>query len=439
MRLLTRGIFWFGAYLALVVGPLAAAMVSPSPGRSFAAELGAAAGLLAFGLLAVELALVARLGPASAPFGTDALMLLHRHMGLAAIGFALGHVLLSSGLGAGAAALILAEGGHGTRLGAVALWAALLLVGSSLVRRRLRVPYELWRAVHVLLAIVIVAAAYRHARAFPGHAADPLVARTLAAWTAAFLALLGYYRVLRPLLRWRRPFELLENRDEGADVRTLVLRPAGGHRLTFEPGQFVWVNTGRTPFSSREHPVSLSSSAEPDDRGTLELSIKALGDWSRDVVPDLRAGTRVWLDGPFGAFTPDRVPAQGFVLIAGGIGISPMRSILRTLRDRRDPRPVLLFHAAHDASRAVFTAELEALRDEMPLTIVTVFEERAPGEDGERGFVTPEVLRRHLPADRTHLAFFVCGPVPMMEAIEEALAELRVAPERVCTERFDMV
>lgn len=339
----------------------------------------------------------------------------------------------------GGAAWIGLGGGSVARTGAVALWATLLLVGSSLARRRLRLPYEAWRIAHVLLAVTIVAASALHVRAAGGHSRDPLVAGVVLVWAAAFLALLARYRLLRPLLQARRPWEVVANRDEGADVRTLVLRPVGHEGMSFQPGQFAWLTTGRSPFAFNDHPLSFSSSAELGEDRALELSIKALGDWSRDVVPDLEPGSRVWLDGPFGAFTPDRVPAQGFVLIAGGIGITPMRSILLTLRDRGDPRPVLLLHAAHDGRRAVFTGELRALEREMPLTVVRVYEEPEPDDEAERGLVTGELLRRHLPADAARRAFFVCGPAPMMDSLEDVLFELDVPPERIHTERFDMV
>jgi len=157
------------------------------------------------------------------------------------------------------------------------------------------------------------------------------------------------------------------------------------------------------------------------------------------VVPALEPGARLWVDGPFGAFTPEQRAAQGYVLIAGGIGISPMRSIITTLRDREDVRPVLLFYAARDASRLAFREEIERLRGQMNLEVVYVFESPGPEWSGERGYVSADVLRRHLPRQYRHFQFFVCGPVPMMDAVEKALRELGVPAGAVQTERFDMV
>jgi mono/diheme cytochrome c family protein len=127
------------------------------------------------------------------------------------------------------------------------------------------------------------------------------------------------------------------------------------------------------------------------------------------------------------------------VLIAGGIGISPMRSILLTLRDREDARPVVLFYAAHDWSRVSFRDEIDALTRTLNLTVVYVFEQ--PGDDwtGERGFVTADVVRRHLPRQYRRFVCFVCGPVPRMDALEKTLVEIGVPNRAVETERFDMV
>jgi predicted ferric reductase len=197
--------------------------------------------------------------------------------------------------------------------------------------------------------------------------------------------------------------------------------------------------TGNTPFSAQQHPLTISSSAELGPERGLELSVKALGDWSRESVPNLAAGTRAWVDGPFGIFSIDRAEAPGFIMIAGGIGITPMRSMLLSMRDRGDVRPVVLIFAARNRERAVFIGELEALAQKMPLRLVPVYEAPPPDWGGERGFVTKALLQRHLPPQYLRWQHFVCGPGPMMDSVERSLSELGVPPERVRTERFDMV
>jgi predicted ferric reductase len=439
MGLLLRAVVGSAAYLALATLPLALALVADpiARPRPFALELSVALGLVAFALFALELGLVSRLRAASEPFGTDALMLFHRQMGIAASLFALAHPLL---LGRGALALANPfSGPAASRLGAASLWSAVALVLSSVLRKRLGLRYELWKGAHQLLAITVIGTMWLHVRAVGGYSSAPLVSGVTTGYSLLFVGLMLRYEVVRPLLLARRPWVVVDNRDEGASTRTLVLRPAGHRGIDFSPGQFAWLLTGRTPLLSQQHPISFSSSAAPAAERRVELSIKALGDWSGGVVPALEPGARVWLDGPFGAFTVDRAAAQGFVLIAGGIGITPMRSILLTMRDRGDRRPVVLFHAASHPRRAVFRAELQGLRSELDLRIVEVFEEPDADWAGERGRVTADVLRRHLPADLRHLEFLVCGPPGMIDGVERALLGLGVAPERLTSERFDMV
>src|SRR5262249_28169487 len=92
----------------------------------------------------------------------------------------------------------------------------------------------------------------------------------------------------------------------------------------FRPGQFAWLTTGKTPLKITGHPFSFSSSAAVSD-GQVEMTIRNLGDFT-SKIGHIPVGQRVYLDGPYGAFTIDRNPADMHVLIAGGVGITPMMS-----------------------------------------------------------------------------------------------------------------
>ena len=114
-----------------------------------------------------------------------------------------------------------------------------------------------------------------------------------------------------------------------------------------------------SPFKITGHPFSFSSSAEATD-GRVEMSIRNLGDFTSEIhkVP---VGKRVYLDGPYGAFTIGN-PADMHVLIAGGVGVTPMMSMIRTLADRGDTRPVILLYGSKDWESITFREELEALK-----------------------------------------------------------------------------
>lgn len=441
MGLLFRGAVWFGLYVLLAILPLVvAAVADPHPGaRGFVSELAVGAGLVAFALMSMQFALVTRLKAASQPFGTDAMMQFHRQLGITAVVLVVLHPLLLLPGGAGPASWQPFTGGTVTRTGAAALWGALLILFTSLFRRGLRLSYGAWNGIHLLGALLVVGAMTWHVMAAAGYTAAPVVRWMLGGYAFLAVVLLLRYRILRPAFLRRRPWTVVENRDEGADTRTLLVRPDGHRGFAFQPGQFAWVITGPNPLLGAQHPVTISSSAEPSPGGELEFSIKALGDWSSRVVPALEPGDRLWVDGPYGVFTPDREPGQGLVLIAGGIGISPMRSMLLTMRDRADRRPALLFYAAHDAGRAPYLGELEKLAESMALEVVHVWEVPEADWQGEQGRIDADMLRRHLPAHCEHYQYFVCGPVPMTDAMERALTAIGIPADRVHSERFNLV
>jgi len=439
--MLARGIAWFSCYVLLVVAPAAIAVaVDPFPvPRPALVEISVALGLLAFPLVLAQFALVSHLQAASRPFGTDALVQFHRYMGFLALAFVIAHPVLLNLRVLPWSGWSPFSGNPVFRSGAVASWAIVALVVTTVLRRRLRLSYEAWRTVHLALALTAAAAMVAHVLAVNGYSRPGPMRVVFTGYVLLAGAVLMAYRLVRPLRLRSQPWTVVENLDEGASTRTLRVRPAGHPGFPFDPGQFAWLITGSSPFSSQQHPLSIASSAERPADGSIEFAVKALGDWSTGVVPGLAPGARVWVEGAYGAFTTEGKAGQGFVLIAGGIGIAPVRSMLQTLRDRGDRRHVVLVYAAHDETRAPFRREIERLRGKINLDVVYVFE--APPEDwtGERGFLTMDVLRRHLPAHFTRYHYFVCGPPPMMDAVEAMLIEAGVAPASIDSERFQVV
>jgi predicted ferric reductase len=171
----------------------------------------------------------------------------------------------------------------------------------------------------------------------------------------------------------------------------------------------------------------------------VSLTIKAAGDFTR-TIPDVAVGTRVYVDGPHGVFSMDGRQAPGYVFIAGGVGVTPLYSMLLTMRERQDVRPVTLFYGSATSEEIIFRDELAELADAMPnLEVVHVITRPAAGWTGESGQITADLLRRHLPPQFLRYQYFVCGSTPMMDAMEDVLVEIGVPFGQVSTERFDMV
>jgi predicted ferric reductase len=203
--------------------------------------------------------------------------------------------------------------------------------------------------------------------------------------------------------------------------------------MHFAAGQFAWLSLEPSALALQQNPFSFSSSAERRDR--VELTIKELGDFT-STIGSVRPGTAAFIEGPYGALViPDN--ASGAVFIAGGVGITPIMSMLRTLSDRGDTRPLALIYATSGPERTLFLDELPTLRTRLQLEIVHVFEN--PGQEPcERGMLTADILERRIPVDRPDLHYFICGPSPMMDLAEQVLALRDISMDRIHVERFDI-
>jgi predicted ferric reductase len=424
------------AYLALALLPLALAILPPRPtGRSFVLELSMALGFIGLGQLALQFGLIARYERISRPFGIDLVMQYHRQLGMIAIGLVVAHVaLLAVSSPLYRRLLNPLEGDLASRAGLVSTFCWLLLMVLSLWRTQLRVGYELWRISHGVLAVGALLLAVVHVWTAGRYIDVPWKATALTMWTVLLLGVILHLRMIKPAQLGRKPWEVVEVRAELGNTWTLGLSPVGHPGLHFAPGQFAWLKLG-SPWSIDEHPFSFSSSA--DRHGRVEFGIKELGDFS-GRIGQVPLGTRAFLDGPHGSFSTDFILAPGYVLIAGGIGISPLLSILRTLADRNDERPHLLIYACSRLDRAAFDQELDALEQKLRLQTVRVLEHPPPGWNGPAGYITASLLSQLLPpGDGRHV--LMCGPDVMMTAVESSLREAGVPEERIHMERFVLV
>ena len=444
MILIVRGALWYGLYLFLIVLPLATA-VAAQPDRlpqPFLLELGVAFGFIGFSIMGLEFALVSRIKAAAQPFGEDSLQLFHNLMGGAALLFILAHpaLLIISGYPANCWLNPFASCANtATRTAVFAVLALLILIGISIWRRKLRLRYEIWYVLHGVLALFVVFTALIHIFIIGRYTTTLTMKLVWLLYTSLILGLMFRYKIWTPVRNWKKRWVVVENRPEKGDCRTLVLKPVDHPGFSFQPGQFAWIKTGKTPFGLGQHPISFSSLGDVDPGGTVSFTIKNLGDWSGQEVPAVKPGNIVWLDGPHGVFTMDREQAMGYVFIGGGIGITPLYSMLQTMAEREDVRPVLLFYGAANSAAMTFQEELAALQGRLNLQVIPVFSQAETGWAGETGFINGDILKKYLPRQYRRFKYLICGPAPLMDAMETALPALGVPPENVLTERFDMV
>ncbi len=397
------------------------------------------AAVAASGLLLLTFVLPSRIRLITSSLGVERLLLRHRMIAVAAMLLALGHVLV---------VLVRPDGGLGVldlRVAPPRVWAGsaatlglVLLILLGLTRRRRRPRYEGWRLVHVVLANTVLFGVLLHVW-WLRHLTEYRVGLI---WFSCFAAgvagVTGYRWIWRPLRSRRRRYVVDEVREESPTAVTVVLHAVGHHGTEFQPGQFAWLKIGSSPFVFEEHPFTIASAATEPWR--KEFTIKALGDFT-EVLAGLRPGRPVHLDGPHGSFTLQGSRAVGFVMVAGGVGITPMLSMLRTLADRGDPRPVLLVVAGRTADDLLHRADHENLDSRLDLRVVEILEEPPEAWDGEVGRLTEAVLGANLPGrrSRSRMEYFICGPAPMVVATTRILRAWGVPPARIRSELFDVV
>lgn len=444
MKMTVRGIIFFGIYIFLVTLPLDTALLA-NPDRvtqPLLVEIAVGAGFVGFSLMALEFALISRINAAAQPFGQDALQLFHNIMGIVALGLLLVHpiLLIIHGYPANCWLNPFASCGNSATITAsLALYALILLIMTSIWRKTLHIPYEAWQVTHGLLAVFILISALVHIFILGRYTTTPIMKALWLLYAIIVVGLIAWYKILTPILRWNKQWEVIENRKERGESHTLVLKPINHTGLSFEPGQYAWIKKGSTPFGVGQHPISFSSNGDVPSGGTVSFTIKKLGDWSSTEVPAIEPEDRMWLDGPHGVLSSDREQGMGYILIAGGIGITPLYAMCQTMAGRGDIRPVVLFYGGNDWEGQTFREELEHLTSKMNLQVIHILNNPPENWPGERGYINQDILKRNLPNQYKRFVYFVCGPEPLMDAMEAALPELGVPAEKVFSERFGMV
>lgn len=433
-----RGGAWIALYLALVAAPLLLLLAGPLPkggGRGW--DFAMALGFGGLAVLGLQFVLTARFRRATAPFGIDIIYYFHRYAALGGVALVVAHYLvLRIGYADALGPLNPVAAPWPLTAGRLSLALFAILVVSSLARKRFGLEYDAWRRGHAVLAVAAMVLAIAHIQGVGHYTAAGWRGPVWVAYSALWLLVAGYIRVLRPWGLHRRPYRVTSVQPERGRSWTVTVAPERGAPVAFRPGQFAWLTLGRSPWSAREHPFSFSgSAAEPRER---RFTIKELGDFTR-TIGDLRPGTIAYVDGPHGVFSTDHFPdAPGFVFLAGGVGLAPVMSMLRTLADRGERRPLLLVHGSRRWDDVLFREEVLELRQRLALTVVHVLQEPPPGWTGATGVLSDDVVAPLTAPVAASAVFFVCGPKAMADAVQRTLRRQGVPLGRIQTELFDM-
>lgn len=438
MRVRAARVFWAAAIQVAILVPLVLSSAAGRPG-DLLMELSLGAGLLAMSTLVVAFVAGSRMRSITNAFGIERVLVSHRWFGLLAMLLVLGHtglVLLDDP--GNVRLLTFYAAPNRARAATAATIAIVLLCATSAFRRRLNWRYEVWRWTHALLATSALVLTALHVYLLNHLIRNPAMRAAFVSLATLVILALGRRWVIRPLLCPHRSYLVDAVRAESPMVSTLVLRPR--HRwqrgLRFAPGQFAWLrlNDSRQP---EDHPFTMASNAHRPRQ--LEFTIGQVGDFTRRIAA-LPPGRLVYVDGPYGSFTVDQRPRRAILLIAGGVGLTPMMSILRTLEYRGDDRPACLVIGARKLSDLLFRDELTSMSTRRPLRVLEVLSDPPAGWSGHRGRVDSHILRTAMPTrrERADVDVYICGAPPLVAGVRAVLRRLGVPPQRIHTEQFDM-
>lgn len=432
---------WISALGAAIVGP-AMLWLATAPAEPLWSRLSILTGLFALSSLVCAAVLPSRIRALNRAFGIESVIEVHRFLGVITAVLVLAHLACVVAADPSNVALLDVLAAPARAVAAVGATAALVvMVGAAALRQHLRLGYEWWRWMHVALGAAVLVLSATHVWLLNNLVRDAIMQLVLGLLLGTVVWVAGYRWLWRTLLDPSTEFVVAEVRAESPSVSTLVLEPVGGRHSddgcwAFAPGQFAWIRLDRT-LTAEEHPFTIASSAHLH---YTEFTIRHNGDFTR-ALRTLPPGSPVWVDGPHGAFTNDIGRCGGFVLIAGGVGITPMMSMLRTAADRGDTRPYRMITLAGTPEDLLFREELGFLRATLDLEVTEVLRRPRDGWDGHTGDLGVSLLAMVMRtvADPDDLDYFICGPPGLVNDALNVLDAIDVAPARVHTELFDFV
>jgi len=328
---------------------------------------------------------------------------------------------------------------------ALLLMVPLAVTSTNAMIKRLGGPR--WRALHRLVYVVAILGVV-HFYMQKKSKADLQLPVTF----AVTLAILLGYRLVAFLRRpqtpppattaqpkiWSGPMRVASITEETPDVRTFRFTTPDGAPLPFahEPGQYLVLSVF---IKGKKVNRTYTIASSPTQTAYCEITVKREdgGYVSRHLHEMLRAGDIINIAAPAGRFTFNGTQAESIVLIAGGVGITPLMSILRYLTDQRWPGEIHFVYTAKTPGDIIFRRELEDLQKRFPKLRLHVTLTRVESQDwaGKRGRITGELLKQAIP-DLVQHPIYICGPASMMEPTIQLLRELGVPAQQIKSEAF---
>jgi ferredoxin-NADP reductase len=307
-----------------------------------------------------------------------------------------------------------------------------------------RMGAKRWRALHRLAYVAAVCGVIHYYMQVKADVRRPLA-------FAGVLAILLGYRLVAARKKtpsaqpgapgrkiWSGPLRLDRIIRQTPDVQTFRFTSPGGGQLPFQhqPGQYLVISpviNGKKV----NRPYTISSSPTQTDYCEITVKREEMGVVSRHLHDTLREGDSLNISAPTGRFIFDGTQAKSVVLIAGGVGITPLMAIARYLTDKDWKGDIYFAYSAKTLDDIIYRKELDDLKARFPKLHLHVTLSRADDTEwtGHKGRVTAEFLTNCIPELATRLVY-ICGPDAMMAMTIQVLKDLGVPAEQIKSEEF---
>ncbi|WP_069857496.1 ferredoxin reductase family protein [Desulfoplanes formicivorans] len=394
-------------------------------------------GILVVVLITTQIILAARIPVLCSLFGLHGLLRAHRILAGIIVALAMGHPLLIMASGSFTASIFTTTG-LPKLVGAVAVIMLACGAGVAFFRKALAIPYHLWSTLHGPVMIIATVVIFLHI---------VTVGYGLGSWPARLFMLtiqgiilgtLVWSMILRPLLTHKQVWTIQSVSHPCPDVVDLHIASGTSDPWSYHAGQFAFL-TFLDPHIPREaHPFTIASG--PSSPGHMRFVIRQCGDFTARLS-QLRPGTSVLVDGPFGVFSPffhNRVtPRKPMVFIAGGIGITPFLAMLETLSQDPNPPSILLAWSVKTGRDLLVAQDLATFCKSIKGLQLHYFITRDASYQGCTCRMNTQRLRSLL-EEWTDALVFVCGPPGMTRSTLRSLAALKFTPKQIITESFSL-
>ncbi len=435
-------------YLGLILAPIGISIQLGLPHRPWMDQVSSNLGMLAFNIILLEFWSTGRIKIISKLLGIDWVLQVHQLFARTAVLLLVAHPFMYSLPGrphyspGPANETYLGLSSNSFISGLVALIVLGIMVGLAITRNKSQGKYETWRAVHAIMAVAVALLGFHHTVHAGRYAQEPIMHLY---WQVALgLALLSvaWVYLVKPLTQSMNAYQVVSIKEASHRIWELVIQNSHHKTASYKAGQFAWLKLGNSA-PLYENPFSIASCSDGQS-SQMTFLIKDVGDFTHQVT-ELKAGDKIYVDAPYGNFGHKVFSSNSdeIVLIAGGVGIAPIVSLLRKMTQSDQAtilqKKIVLIYGNRITAQIVDIAQMVNLSVFKHFELINVITEPDTTWHGLTGVLDKTSLEKILKSSGIQMnaaKYFVCGPAAMIDSVENALADLGVGLGHIDSEKF---